>query len=281
MGMYCPINICHWPKVPKSNKNELLGIFKCPPGIDADILGTIGTNWRNWKKDLKKKYFDPSLPLEDLKNIPEPRIDQEQYAKLDQMQTLTNELGRVEDDISRDDIYARINGPEKPRRVRVLGRGITQQDIFEEIPSRKTCFRMFQTLKKRLDKFEHTKNEVATPSSPSFSSYEDRSSSPISTNDLRPLRIHSSVFLITMIDRNEIVAKVYLKSVDPSTEVGGQVLGRNYYKVHINVVVKADKDLVRPYLHFNTIMDAQGVYLLLGQNLCKALVLEIFQQVDL
>ncbi|PIN06675.1 hypothetical protein CDL12_20769 [Handroanthus impetiginosus] len=73
------------------------------------------------------------------------------------------------------------------------------------------------------------------------------------------LLIHSSVSLMSNINRNEIVAKGYLKNMEPSTEVGGQVLGRNYYEVHINVEVKADEDLVRPYLHFNTIMDAQGI----------------------
>jgi len=65
----------------------------------------------------------------------------------------------------------------------LLGRGITQQDVFEEIPSRKACFRMFQTLQERLEKLEHSKNDVTTPSGPSSSSYEDRSSTRISTND--------------------------------------------------------------------------------------------------
>ncbi|PIM99106.1 hypothetical protein CDL12_28403 [Handroanthus impetiginosus] len=125
---------------------------------------------------------------------------------------------------------------------------------FEEIPFRKACFRMFQTLKETLDKLEHSRNEVATPSGPSSSSYKDRSSAqfqPMTSDRFDPL--------MSIINRNEIVAKGYLKNMDPGTKVGGQVLGRNYYEVHINVAVKADEDLVRSYLHFNTIMDAQGV----------------------
>jgi len=64
---------------------------------------------------------------------------------------------------------------------------------------------------------------------------------------------------MSVIERNEIVAKRYLKSMDPNTEIGGQAIGRNNYEVHINVAVKGDEDLVRPYMYFNTIMDAQGV----------------------
>ncbi|PIN14804.1 hypothetical protein CDL12_12564 [Handroanthus impetiginosus] len=164
------------------------------------------------------------------------------------MQVLTDELRGLEDVISRDDVYVRVNGPEKLGRVRMLGRGITQQDVFEEIPSRKAYFRMFQTLQERLDKLEHSKNDVTTPSGPSSSSYKDKSSTRISTNDPRPLWIHFSVSLMSVIGRNKIVAKGYLKSMDPNTKV-----------VHINVAVKGDEDLVRPYMHFSTTMDAQGV----------------------
>ncbi|PIN10339.1 hypothetical protein CDL12_17071 [Handroanthus impetiginosus] len=64
---------------------------------------------------------------------------------------------------------------------------------------------------------------------------------------------------MSVIERNEIIAKGYLKSMDPNAEVGGRAIGRNNYEVHINVAVKGDEDLKITYMHFNTIMDAQGV----------------------
>ncbi|KAG8365720.1 hypothetical protein BUALT_Bualt17G0001300 [Buddleja alternifolia] len=86
MGTYCPIDILDWRKVPKSNKNEMLGIvqsrFLGILGMDEWILQSIGKKWRHWKKDLKLKYFEPEMPLEYLLKITDERVIEEQWKGL-------------------------------------------------------------------------------------------------------------------------------------------------------------------------------------------------------
>ncbi|KAG8372469.1 hypothetical protein BUALT_Bualt12G0069400 [Buddleja alternifolia] len=222
IGMYCPIDILDWLKMPKSNKKELLGIVQSKfieiHGMDEWILQSIGEKWRHWKQRLKDK----------------------------------------------NDIFSKANGPEKAGRLCTYGHGVTPTDLFEEIPSRRACFRMIQTLKERLDTVElrttqQNMNDISSPVDsglPSSCSNEQR----IPTLEINNhYELIFSVALLSIVDRKEIVAKGFLKSMEPSNQVGGQVLGKNYCEVHVNVVVKRDEELIRPNDSFETMRDVLGM----------------------
>lgn len=53
------------------------------------------------------------------------------------------------------------------------------------------------------------------------------------------------------------MAKAIILSTDPSTIVGGEPLGVQFYEVVVNVVLKRDALLPRPYDDMQTLIDAQ------------------------
>lgn len=53
------------------------------------------------------------------------------------------------------------------------------------------------------------------------------------------------------------VAKGTIISTNPNTMVGGQVLGKQYCEVIVNLVLKRDAILPRPYAEMSTMADAQ------------------------
>lgn len=53
------------------------------------------------------------------------------------------------------------------------------------------------------------------------------------------------------------MAKAIILSTDPSTIVGGEPLGVQFYEVVVNVVLKRDALLPRPYDDMETLIDAQ------------------------
>lgn len=58
--------------------------------------------------------------------------------------------------------------------------------------------------------------------------------------------------------RSELpVAKGTIISTNPNTMVGGQVLGKQYCEVIVNLVLKRDAILPRPYAEMSTMADAQ------------------------
>lgn len=56
--------------------------------------------------------------------------------------------------------------------------------------------------------------------------------------------------------RPDLVAKGTITSTNPHTVLGGQTLGTQYCEVIVNVVLKRDTNLPRPYEHMETLADA-------------------------
>lgn len=52
------------------------------------------------------------------------------------------------------------------------------------------------------------------------------------------------------------VAKGMIMSTDPNTMVGGQALGKQFCEVIVNIVLKKDAILPRPYAEMSTMADA-------------------------
>ena len=57
------------------------------------------------------------------------------------MESLKNQLPEGEEDsVGRNDVFAKVMGEERSGRVRTYGLGVTQSDLWGDIPSRSTCF---------------------------------------------------------------------------------------------------------------------------------------------
>ena len=56
------------------------------------------------------------------------------------------------------------------------------------------------------------------------------------------------MILYAILRSDQAVAKGIIISTDPSSEVGGQSLGRQYCEVIVNIVLKRDAILPRPML---------------------------------
>ncbi|KAG6521865.1 hypothetical protein ZIOFF_018998 [Zingiber officinale] len=85
-GKFCPIDVEDWHKMPMENKKKMLDVIKekydLPPGTESWTLRSISKKWRNWKSELKKKYYDPELPMQVLLEERDNRALVEQYVKL-------------------------------------------------------------------------------------------------------------------------------------------------------------------------------------------------------
>ncbi|PKU65035.1 hypothetical protein MA16_Dca004650 [Dendrobium catenatum] len=74
-GKYTPIDIKSWDKMLKSFKKNMLEVvqekFEIPRSYDVWVLQSIGKKWRNWKADVKSKYYDQKMSTElQLCNVP-------------------------------------------------------------------------------------------------------------------------------------------------------------------------------------------------------------------
>ena len=71
------------------------------------------------------------------------------------------------------------------------------------------------------------------------------------------LQVGEDVILYAML-RSDPVAKGTITSTNPNTVLGGENLGTQFCEVVVNVVLKRDADLPRPYDHMETMGDAQA-----------------------
>ncbi|PIN11107.1 hypothetical protein CDL12_16297 [Handroanthus impetiginosus] len=96
-------------------------------------------------------------------------------------------------------------------------------------------------------------------SNPPSSSHQDHMISTSTTpNILLPLEVNCSIVLLSVIDPSKIVAKGYLRSMDPTTIDGGEELGKNWCSVHIIVGMERDERLIRSSFMLQTIGEANG-----------------------
>ncbi|KAG8384186.1 hypothetical protein BUALT_Bualt04G0091900 [Buddleja alternifolia] len=207
MGTYCPIDILDWRQVPKSNKKEMLGIVQ-----GRKIV----------RKPTRAEMFNLCFPMEEEGEARQLMVSTTNSYDLEfllleisdiiclslllqeTMRGLINELDDPSQDVvSRNDVYSKANGPEKPGRFCTYGHGVTPTDLFEQIPSRRSCYQMIQTLKERLDSVEsrsaqQNKNDVSShvdSGRASSSSYDQRIST-LEIHNPRPLRVSTKFVLL-------------------------------------------------------------------------------------
>ncbi|KAG8364814.1 hypothetical protein BUALT_Bualt18G0037800 [Buddleja alternifolia] len=173
------------------------------------------------------------------------------------------------------DTYAKIMGEDKHGRVRMYGMGVTPADVYGTIPSRDASHRMAMEYKSKytqaMDKYNelheklehlsaivHGRAHSGQPDAqniPLASSNNLRSSS--STSRLSCIRDRSYVVLKSMGNINEIVASGYVNELN-SVRVKGEELGPGWCEIIIQVPMKKDERLFKPYDRIRTIEDAVG-----------------------
>ncbi|XP_071932980.1 uncharacterized protein [Coffea arabica] len=197
---------------------------------------------------------------------------------LEKMTELKNQLpSDSQDPVGRDDIFAQVVGQDKHGHVRLFSDGVNPTDLWEDIPSRNTCYRISvqqqSTLVRLEERLQRQDDEIASlkkmvlvqhgrgspidsPRHPSSSSNNVSSHAP--SRATRPIRVGNMVSLKSLFDPTKIVAKGYLRSLNPLDEVGGQVLGPNWCEIQIQVAMTPREQLIRPYGLQQTIQDALG-----------------------
>ncbi|GKB44701.1 eukaryotic translation initiation factor 5B-like protein [Tanacetum coccineum] len=275
-GKYCPLHK-PWPKVGSAKKFFLLDVlndkFDLPMGCDDWILKSFGKKVRNWRARVKKDYYDPSLSYREQINLKPKRVRPGQWKKLvktwnkenskeslggreptrvelfracfstdgtaknveaanaiDKMEELSSQLSEGEtDEPGPQDVYSKVMGKGNNGPADLYGLGVRASDVWGVVLSRSAR-----------------------------RSSENASLGTNVVNEPQPLRVGAEVYIKSIFNSTEIVAKGRIKSLDPNEIVGGEELGPNWCEVNVQVPIKRDEHLVRRYGLFVTIYDAIG-----------------------
>ncbi|KAK2996168.1 hypothetical protein RJ639_029522, partial [Escallonia herrerae] len=141
-----------------------------------------------------------------------------------------------------NDILSQVVGKDKYGRVRMYGLGVSQSDVWGQIPSRKQSQRIAMEWKENCEQMEERFNNRIDELKSMFLRHRGREESQsdacspatsinhrpqmTSTQLPRPFRVRDVVCLKSIMNPSETVAKGIIQSIDPSTEVGGKSLGR-------------------------------------------------------
>ncbi|XP_027166033.1 uncharacterized protein LOC113769151 [Coffea eugenioides] len=285
-GMYCPIDVESWLKMPRKLKMDMLEVIKerfaLPMGLEAWTLRSIGKKWRSWKADLKATYFDPAVPNAEARFQKDIRVREEQWIKLwaywKSKEAKAKQLGRPPTRVEMfNKFYTHADGT--PSSTIVAENLEKMNELKNQLPSesqdpvgrndifaQSTLVHLEERLQRQDDEIASLKKMVLvqhgrgspidSPRHPSSSSNNVSSQTP--SRATRPIRVGNMVSLKSLFDPTKIVAKGYLRSLNPLDEVGGQALGPNWCEIQIQVAMSPHEQLIRPYDLQQTIQDALG-----------------------
>ncbi|KAM0062517.1 putative transposase, Tnp1/En/Spm [Helianthus debilis subsp. tardiflorus] len=74
-------------------------------------------------------------------------------------------------------------------------------------------------------------------------------------------QVGDKAFLKSILNSTESVARVRVQSLDPNDLVGSIEIGQVWCEVNVQVPIKKDENLVRPYGLFSTIQDCIGAFI--------------------
>ncbi|XP_077250571.1 uncharacterized protein LOC143889990 isoform X4 [Tasmannia lanceolata] len=138
MGDKLPIDCTDWRKMLQQNKEDAWVITKEKCAIDDErkkwAIERIGRQWREWKSELKTKYFDLNLPCTDRRAI------ESQYMSLcrhwntkeskDQIKEIESQHPDISPAVAPNDSLGIVLGVERRGRVRMMGAGVTPTSVF-------------------------------------------------------------------------------------------------------------------------------------------------------
>ncbi|XP_071727432.1 uncharacterized protein [Rutidosis leptorrhynchoides] len=286
---YCPI-YRPWNKVKPEKKDKLLKFlrtkFDFPPTANSWILQSYGRKTKNWRsremtgrnKDNRarkklsqmtgKKSFARIREELKVKLGREPtRVDMfkkcykigegEAARVFEKMKDLTDKLGDGATDApGPDDVFATVMGKAKNGTVKMYGLGVRANHLWGAGPSRLAVSKANAQLMSINVQLEEENARLKA----------EKNNGPGAQND--GLRVHANgsgdhrlwvdkkVYVKSI--NFEKVAIGRLRSVDPNTVLNGTELGHGWREVHVQVAIKKDEALFRPYDYLKCIHDVTG-----------------------
>ncbi|GJZ96520.1 eukaryotic translation initiation factor 5B [Tanacetum coccineum] len=187
---------------------------------------------------------------------------------IEQMDELTSQLSEHElDEPGPQDIYSKVMGNDKNGTAEMYGLGVRASDVWGVVPSRSARRRDKLQWKSTAEQLSIELAEYKAREAQRQGSSDNNSdgtnvpqTSPqglIVANEPQPLRVGLQVYLKS-ISNSKIVAKGWLRSLDPDEVVGSEEIGPNWCAVDVQVAIKKDEYLVRKYGLFVTVLDVIG-----------------------
>ncbi|XP_045826661.1 uncharacterized protein LOC123918622 isoform X3 [Trifolium pratense] len=145
---FAPIKYTSWKEMPLKQKSAMLKKIESkfefiPPINDTTremLKSELNDKWKQWKTDLKGKAYDPSKTEEEVASVvPDSRVDPDQWRELVHhwfSEKAQEELKKHDNEVETsqsvqeiqshmpwmDDIYSKVQGPEKRGPVRCMGK---------------------------------------------------------------------------------------------------------------------------------------------------------------
>ncbi|XP_058209843.1 uncharacterized protein LOC131322515 isoform X2 [Rhododendron vialii] len=203
--------------------------------------------------------------------------DEELRKKIEKMKELSKQVPEGElDSSSLNDVFSQAMGKEKSGSVRMYGLGVCPSDVWGEVPSSGTSYRMSMEWKTELDKTNkkleklsnlyllsrtnggNTSNILVTSPNIPIASPNQQIGSSTSFSQRGRVKVGNYVNFKSVANPINVVGKGRIASMDPSTEIGGEELGANWCEIHVQVPILWDEHLMRPYGGLKTVGDAIG-----------------------
>ncbi|KAH6799468.1 hypothetical protein C2S51_035952 [Perilla frutescens var. frutescens] len=284
-GKYCPIDIKNWHAMSSTKKTEMLEVVKLRFHVlvvaKKWILTSIGHKWRNWKHSLKMKYWADDIPVEHLIEERDERALLDQWVKL-----LTYWRSEEAKKASHRNKNARENkimnqrtGKTSFAQIRV---GLIKEQ--ERYPTRvelfKSCFvpsdgtssvalSKYSEMQERSNQLPEGYNDEVGPNDVFSQIMGDDAPGHVQMlgQGICPSDDGMNVLLKRLFNPMKIVAKGYVHNTNPSTVVGGQMLGLNWCEVNVQVIVDPEERLIRLYNNLQMLSETKGAMIAWPCNL--------------
>ncbi|GKF70779.1 putative transposase, Tnp1/En/Spm-like protein [Tanacetum coccineum] len=142
------------------------------------------------------------------------------------------------------DVYSKFMGKDNNGPADLYGLGVRASDVWGVVPSHAARRRDELMYKSRCDQLSFELAELKARDS-QRRSCENASVDANVVNEPQPLRVGAEVYIKSIFNSTEIVAKGRIQSLDPNEIVGGEELGPNWCEVGVQVPIKRDEHLVR------------------------------------
>nr|GEW57755.1 hypothetical protein [Tanacetum cinerariifolium] len=167
---------------------------------------------------------------------------------IEQIEELTSQLSEQElDEPGPQDIYSKVMGNDKNGTAEMYGLGVRAYDVWGVVPSRSACHKDKLQWKSTADRLNIELAKYKTREAQRQGSSDNNSDGTnvpqtslqglIVSNEPQPLRVGLQVYLKS-ISSSEIVAKGWIRSLDPDEVVGSEEIRPNWCQVDVQVAIR-------------------------------------------
>ncbi|XP_071718784.1 uncharacterized protein [Rutidosis leptorrhynchoides] len=174
------------------------------------------------------------------------------------MKELSKELPEGSlDEAGPDDIYAQIRGTAKHGQAEMYGLGVRVSDVWGKVSSHDALCKENVKLNAELQQYKEHEKQKNDMTDNTVVNPHASTNNGIITNT--PLQVGKEIHLKSINNPTLIVTKGRLRSLDPLTVVGEIKIGPGWGEVHVQVAIKGDETVIRPFELVITMIEATGV----------------------